>query len=84
MIILDYQLTVLGQASTSLSSPESIIYFVLLWLSEELILFGFSEFDSRMLKMILEHNEGEEHGVVKYVLDVLITHGEVSCRSESI
>ena len=62
MIILDYQLTVLGQASTSLSSPESIIYFVLLWLSEELILFGFSEFDSRMLKMILEHNEEEEHG----------------------
>ena len=62
MIILDYQLTVVGQASTSLSSPESIIYFVLLWLSEELILFGFSEFDSRMLKMILEHNEEEEHG----------------------
>ena len=32
------------------------------FVSEELILFGFGELDSRMLKMMLEHNEEEEHG----------------------
>ena len=31
-------------------------------LSEELILFGFREFDMRMLKMVVEHNEEEECG----------------------